>query len=58
MYCPKCRKNTNHADCKDGTFCCLHCNFVHDYVPSGGIDPKMAAANDDTYVKEEDEGLK
>lgn len=29
MYCPDCKRDTNHADLGDHLYQCLHCNLAH-----------------------------
>ncbi len=45
MFCPKCKKNTNHADLGDHLYTCLHCGLEHyktapNVDVSGGATPK------------------
>lgn len=52
MYCPECKRDTNHADLGDDQYECVHCTLVHPKTVLPYFDHKLAAAGEKRYEPE------
>lgn len=51
LYCPVCKRNTNHSEPEPGLYCCLSCVHEHPFIPKPEVnndvpDGKMAATGE------------
>jgi len=52
MYCPDCKRDTNHADLGDHLFQCVHCKLEHYKTAPPYFDHQLAAAGEKRYEYE------